>query len=458
MTDGSADLRKNVERFFVYFLSHKGNTIKSIEANRNEKLQGDKAQRAFRNEHVWHTRTEIIPKIAKALYIREEYFGRNRRNNKFEKIVQQIIDRYHKKGMLRHWSAKNHYGVFRLEPEHCSDDRPVLSMEIDPNVTNPAERDMMSRFLWIISKSSKNGTYKFAFARALLEYCAKAEYGKYEISYDFLAEKFLSYYWHQECKFRMRQGFRDDAPLGVIRVIRRAFPDDKYRKYSDIPEKEKAKAIGLIRRSVFGTAKSQTSIVLHAFQSLDGMFMEDKMFYDYDDDMGIVQIKPEAFRFFRENHRALLKAVFWEWVRFLERINNSLPMLAAKIERFIQERGSISSFRQQYLNEGFGCFYCGCELDEKNIEVDHFLPWSYIFEDEGWNLVPSCMTCNRKKSDRIPEDKFVTALLQRNHTWKDTKLMGKSLDRINGKDGWESEINNHYNRCKEYGFVSVKMP
>jgi len=45
------------------------------------------------------------------------------------------------------------------------------------------------------------------------------------------------------------------------------------------------------------------------------------------------------------------------------------------------------------------CIYC-----DKNIisfDLDHFIPWSKYPVDRFWNLFPTCVSCNRKKSDKI---------------------------------------------------------
>lgn len=45
------------------------------------------------------------------------------------------------------------------------------------------------------------------------------------------------------------------------------------------------------------------------------------------------------------------------------------------------------------------CYYCGCELTDKNRTLDHMYPrrWGGISIPE--NLVPSCKNCNRDKTD-----------------------------------------------------------
>ncbi|WP_271712779.1 HNH endonuclease domain-containing protein [Anaeromicropila herbilytica] len=80
-------------------------------------------------------------------------------------------------------------------------------------------------------------------------------------------------------------------------------------------------------------------------------------------------------------------------------------------------RNDLSVYRKILFNEfeEHTCFYCGKELDHGDIHVDHFIPWSFIKDDNLWNLVLSCPKCNLKKSDRLTPDLFVDNLIERNH-------------------------------------------
>lgn len=44
------------------------------------------------------------------------------------------------------------------------------------------------------------------------------------------------------------------------------------------------------------------------------------------------------------------------------------------------------------------CAYCGCELEYKEMQVDHFAPY-YLFGDNTQmsNLMPACRQCNFRK-------------------------------------------------------------
>ena len=128
-------------------------------------------------------------------------------------------------------------------------------------------------------------------------------------------------------------------------------------------------------------------------------------------------------------------------------------MLAAKVDNEESERGSLSKYRNEFLKYSDHCFYCNNKLKHNCINVDHFIPWSYIFDDNAWNLVLSCKECNLRKSSSLPEEKYIDELIGRDQKYSKTmELMSKSLYRLSLKGSWENEIQSHYKICNEYGF------
>ena len=153
-------------------------------------------------------------------------------------------------------------------------------------------------------------------------------------------------------------------------------------------------------------------------------------------------------------------AVLSEWAKFLERINGSLPRLVAKIEQSDVKRTSLAKFREAYLDARMShCFYCRAGLEPDYTHVDHFLPWSYIFEDEAWNLVLACQDCNLKKSDSLPESGLQDDLIRRNHKYRGRiGMLDHSIRIIDTGRGWRQEIREHYGTCLRYGFRTVRLP
>jgi len=81
---------------------------------------------------------------------------------------------------------------------------------------------MQKLFNSIVSQSVKDNTYKFALTKFLLDYVHENEESNIcQISYNEIAEKFLEYYWFQECKYKLKQDFKVERMPMVIRIIRK---------------------------------------------------------------------------------------------------------------------------------------------------------------------------------------------------------------------------------------------
>lgn len=333
-----------------------------------------------------------------------------------------------------------------------------------------ANSELTTVFNHILTKGRKDNTYKFALARFLLDHSnrlderyiqTKIKNNESEVvSYEELAEKFLKYYWHQECKYRIRQNYNDAKPPSVITIIRNVF-GTKYipEPFKNMPNDKIRQAQIQIQKKVFGKESNKTSQVVPRFQNIKEGTSTKRMqlFYDYDDEAAQLRIKPQALLFFHQNYSTLLKAVILEWAKFLEKIN-TLPRLIAKIETAEAKRGSLQKY-VKIFKDFRSCFYCNTSLDKTEVHVDHFIPWSYIFEDESWNLVISCRRCNLRKNDSLVGMRFLEELIKRNKTYQD-KIgeLRRSLLKLGTDEEWEKEITVHYRNCKMYGFSEVKIP
>ena len=176
-----------------------------------------------------------------------------------------------------------------------------------------------------------------------------------------------------------------------------------------------------------------------------------RVFYNYDDGKGVLTLKPKALLLFRNNYNVLIKSVYLEWAKYLEKIN-TMPMLIAKVSMKPSRRSL--KFALKVLEKDFRqCFYCNTSLDEMETNVDHFIPWSYVFDDELWNLVLSCGKCNSKKSDLLAGEDYLNDLVGRNRRWGPViRPLERSLKKIDTGRGWQKEIELHYENCMDYGF------
>lgn len=117
-----------------------------------------------------------------------------------------------------------------------------------------------------------------------------------------------------------------------------------------------------------------------------------------------------------------------------------------------EKRNSLTTnipFLQAY--QGNCCFYCGSQLNEDNIHVDHVLPRQFINHDEIWNLVLSHDLCNLHKSDMLIGEHYFEKMVTRNenivgssHPWKYKiiSILGST------PEARERKQRKHYNNAK----------
>jgi hypothetical protein len=330
--------------------------------------------------------------------------------------------------------------------------------------------ELKQTFISIITKGRKDNTYKFALAKFLLDYCNKLHPTIIQdsiknnqsmfIDYQEISNAFLSYFWHQECKYKIRQNFHQGKDPSIINIIRDVFGTQYIPKsFKDMPIEKIHTAQNMVKHKVFGYESKKTSIVIPRFQNIKQgkTIIQKNIFYNYDDNDAKLELKPQAIKFFSENYTYLIKTTLLEWCKFLEKIN-TLPRLIAKVESYEIKRNSLQRY-VQIFKDFRTCFYCNASLDLVKTHVDHFIPWSYIFEDECWNLVLSCSKCNLKKSDALANDSYLSDIIKRNQIYKNQiKTLQTSLEKINTQHGWENEIEQHYRNCQEYGFSEIKLP
>ena len=119
----------------------------------------------------------------------------------------------------------------------------------------------------------------------------------------------------------------------------------------------------------------------------------------------------------QDNMVAILGWIQYEKVRWLQNNNPEVPGLVYKLAPLDDKMRKLGHVRK--LWEGV--------LDMTNIidvfknepikkeayDVDHFIPWSFVMNDELWNLMPMDSSLNSSKSNRLPQwDKFFIRFAQ----------------------------------------------
>ena len=457
----------------MHVLSQDGKTISALEGINKRRYPGDESQLEYQNQSLWHKKNDLDVSVAKKLKLDPIIWGPERNTSDLHIATSQEISKLRKKGKLIDWNSARRSGIWRLAQ---IPDRPITDLKMSISGAPPthktehhinwptSDENLKQTFLSILTGGRKDNTYKFALARALLDYAKDTNTyttNIHEVSYRYLASKFLKYYWHQECKFKIRQTFHTKSKPKIIQVLNKVFDNNVPGSFNLLDKSDIQNAEERIIKTVFGHARSKTSLVVPKFQKvMSGQrAVETRVFYDYNDDEKKIYLKSEAFEFFKKNHDVLSRVVLVEWAKYLEKINDRLPKLIAKIDQDNVKRTSLAQYKTLFSKYTDHCFYCCNNLEKNYIDVDHFIPWSYIFDDNAWNLVLACRDCNCKKSNSLAKDNFLNNLIERNEKYYERiNKLRNSLDMLSTKNGWNTEIKNHYENCKKYGFNQISLP
>jgi hypothetical protein len=91
-------------------------------------------------------------------------------------------------------------------------------------------------------------------------------------------------------------------------------------------------------------------------------------------------------------------------VEYLQRRNPNVPGVIDKLEA-PKARNLVDIIKYWKLIMTVSPvveIYGDGELTEKDISIDHFVPWSYVANDEIWNLHPTTKSINSAKSNNLP--------------------------------------------------------
>jgi len=90
-----------------------------------------------------------------------------------------------------------------------------------------------------------------------------------------------------------------------------------------------------------------------------------------------------------------------------------LPSIV-RLLRFVKVRGreDVVPFTRAniYARDGYSCLYCGETFTDRDLTFDHVVP-SAQGGTKGWeNIATCCMSCNKKKGARTPQEAGMTLL------------------------------------------------
>lgn len=129
------------------------------------------------------------------------------------------------------------------------------------------------------------------------------------------------------------------------------------------------------------------------------------------------KLKKEVFfnplwrKMIQDNTVSILGWIQYEKVKWLQNNNPEVPGLVYKLAPMDEKMRKLGHVRNLWegildLSEVRDVF-TGRPVRPKQYDVDHFIPWSFVMNDELWNLSPMDSSLNSSKSNLLPRwDRF----------------------------------------------------
>lgn len=126
-----------------------------------------------------------------------------------------------------------------------------------------------------------------------------------------------------------------------------------------------------------------------------------------------IEINAQWEQYLNDNYAILRDFTFWNLTSFIQKRNPNVPDVPSKLvkpvlrEALTKQRHFWNAYIE--LNNGsMPCIYTGKELNIKEFDLDHFIPWSFVSHNLLWNLLPADSSINSSKSNNLPSlDEFL---------------------------------------------------
>lgn len=239
-----------------------------------------------------------------------------------------------------------------------------------------------------------------------------------------------------------------DRLLFLIQKYQDNLMDDKlhltdyvpYRLIKPFVEKEGKDYIG-------GKNYGRFIAYLNAFTKVNHEF-----FYDITDAENPlkrrVRLNEEWVNFILQNYAVIMGWLRFNKALFIQDRNPGVPGVMYKVAPETEEkRKSLKNARELWIatvdvtGRPLYEIYTGNELSIDEFDLDHFVPRSYVLNDELWNLTPMAKKLNSSKNNKLPERRYIKDFVEYNYYLY-------SLIFANGNKDQAAILKHYFDRCE----------
>lgn len=260
--------------------------------------------------------------------------------------------------------------------------------------------------------------YKFFWFKAIV---AKVTEGLQQITYEDLVNEMIADAWYMVTEYHLNLGPKDTLE-SVVTIIKQNYPELK-------SSEKKSVILDFLKNTENKEILSKKRVLTyHVPYRLQAPFMpsikgkewnvsesnlitkineEQRLMYYFSTLNGLstcIIIHDDWARYINCNQEIIRGWLEYQMILYIQKRNPSVPGIAdklyppqerklEKVKKYWKLIAGIEPIREIYGNE---------LLHEKDLSIDHFVPWSYVAHDELWNLIPTTKSINSSKSNNLP--------------------------------------------------------
>ena len=120
-----------------------------------------------------------------------------------------------------------------------------------------------------------------------------------------------------------------------------------------------------------------------------------------------VHFDSEWMQMIQDNTVNILGWIQYEKVKWLQNNNPEVPGLIYKLAPLDEKSRKLDKVRKLWNGildvQEVRDVFTGAPIVKSKYDVDHFIPWSFVMNDELWNLMPMDSSLNSSKSNKLPQ-------------------------------------------------------
>ena len=259
--------------------------------------------------------------------------------------------------------------------------------------------------------------YKMFWFQVIVE---KILAGRISCSFEEIIDEMITDAWYMVAEYHLNLGPRDNLEFAVNRLVEisgfKASEDKavilEYIRYCQDPEVLRYKKILTTNvpyrlQAPFLDLKTDDWNVGKK-QLIDRINAYFRLIYKFDQLDGLktrIHFDEKWSEYILRNQVIIKGWLKYNLVEYLQRRNPNVPGVIDKLyppqERKLED---IQKYWKMIMTvQPVVEIYGNGELTEEDISIDHFVPWSYVANDEIWNLHPTTKSINSSKSNNLPK-------------------------------------------------------